>query len=324
MNTPVMEAVQVRRYFAVGRRLFGANAGATVKAVDGVSFAIHPAETVGIVGESGCGKTTTSKLILKLDVPDSGHVLFNGKPLQELSAAGMKEYRASVQAVFQDPFSSLSPRLKVKEILQEPMEVSMNLSAAQRDARTLELLERVGLPARSASLYPHEFSGGQRQRIAIARALSTNPKLVVLDEPVSALDLSIRAQILNLLLEIQRDSSVSYLMIAHDLGVIRHMSDTVCVMYLGQIVEYGPSDELYENPMHPYTKALFAAKLPLHPSQARDFNPIAGEVPSPIDPPSGCHFRTRCPHATAKCAQSTPGLAAPGANEHRVACFLFS
>ena len=316
----VLEATALAKHFPARRGIFGGDRG-TVRAVDGVSFTIERGQTLGIVGESGCGKTTTAKLVLGLEVPTGGIMRFEGADLQKLDAAGRRHYRKSVQAVFQDPYASLNPRMRISDIIAEPLVTNETLTAAQVRDRVSELLELVGLPARSADLFPHEFSGGQRQRIAIARALALSPRLIVLDEPVSALDVSIRAQILNLLRDLQARLGLSYLFIAHDLAAVAHMSHTIAVMYLGKIVETGEARALASAPKHPYTEALFSAALPSHPDERREEIILPGEVPSPLSPPSGCHFHPRCPHATARCAQEAPRL--KSVEGRVVACHLF-
>ncbi len=292
-----------------------------MRAVDRVSFAIEPGRTLGVVGESGCGKTTTAKLVLGLEEPSGGSIRFDGRDLHELDTAGRRQYRKSVQAVFQDPYASLNPRMRVAAIVAEPLVTNERLPAGGARRRVLELLDLVGLPHRAADLFPHEFSGGQRQRIAIARALSLSPKLIVLDEPVSALDVSIRAQILNLLRDLQSELGLSYLFIAHDLAAVAHMSHTIVVMYLGQIVESGDAQTIARAPKHPYTEALFSAALPSHPDERRDEIILAGEVPSPLNPPPGCHFHPRCPHAMARCSRDEPALAE--VDGRLVACHLY-
>jgi oligopeptide/dipeptide ABC transporter ATP-binding protein len=316
----LLEAQNLTKHFPLRRGLFGADPGA-VRAVDGVNFTVDAGRTLGVVGESGCGKSTTAKLVLKLEEPTAGEIRFEGRALQTLDAAGLRQYRRSVQAVFQDPFASLNPRMRVGAIIAEPLVTNEPIAGAEVRKRVARLLDMVGLPARSADLFPHEFSGGQRQRIAIARALSLSPKLVVLDEPVSALDVSIRAQILNLLVDLQRDLGLAYLFIAHDLAAVAHMSHTIAVMYLGQLVEYGPAKVVATDPKHPYTQALFSAALPSHPDESRDEIILTGEVPSPVNPPSGCRFHPRCPHVLPRCAPEVPKLRSTFGRE--VACHLY-
>jgi oligopeptide/dipeptide ABC transporter ATP-binding protein len=319
--TTVVEAAELIKHFPARRGFFGGSRG-VVRAVDGISFAIEGGRTLGVVGESGCGKTTTAKLVLGLEQPTAGSMQFEGRDLGGLDAVGHRHYRKSVQAVFQDPYASLNPRMRISAIIAEPLVTNETVEPAAARRRVLELLDLVGLSERSADLFPHEFSGGQRQRIAIARALVLSPRLVVLDEPVSALDVSIRAQILNLLRDLQARLGLSYLFIAHDLAAVAHMSHQIVVMYLGKIVESGAARTIAGNPQHPYTKALFAAALPSHPDERREDEPLAGEVPSPLNPPSGCHFHPRCPHAMPRCARDAPPLARVG--DRMVACHLFA
>jgi oligopeptide transport system ATP-binding protein len=316
----VLEATQLSKHFRARRGILGD--GGIVRAVDGISFSIEGGQTLGVVGESGCGKTTTAKLVLGLEEPTGGSIRFEGCDLQALDAAGRRRYRKSVQAVFQDPYASLNPRMRVSAIIAEPLITNELLTAREVRKRVVKLLDLVGLPERSADLFPHEFSGGQRQRIAIARALALSPKLVVLDEPVSALDVSIRAQILNLLRDLQSQLGLSYLFIAHDLAAVAHMSHTIVVMYLGKIVEGGDAETLVRTPKHPYTEALFSAALPSSPDEDREEIVLSGEVPSPLRPPPGCHFHPRCPFAMAHCAEREPELA--NVEGRLVACHLYA
>ena len=310
-DIPLLELREVKKHYPVRGGLLGTRTVGAVRAVDGVSFRIGAAETLSIVGESGCGKTTTARLVLRLETPTAGTVAFQGTPLERLDAAGSKIYRSSVQAVFQDPWSSLNPRLRAGAIIAEPLVVNTSLSPAEVRERVADLLVQVGLRPEQAQLYPHQFSGGQRQRVAIARALSIDPRLIVLDEPVSALDVSIRAQILNLLKDLQERLGLSYVLIAHHLATVRHMSHQVAVMYLGQIVELAPGRELFAHPLHPYTQALLSA-IPLpDPRRERERRRIVlqGDLPSPADPPAGCRFHTRCPYVQpTRCRDEEPAL----------------
>ena len=310
----------LEKHFPVRRGLLQRQVGA-VRAVDGLDFEVLRGETLSLVGESGCGKTTTSKLVLGLERPTAGAIRFQGENVLALDRAQLRRYRRAVQAVFQDPYASLDPRMRVGTIVAEPLVINERLDRAARRRRVLELLDLVSLPARAADLFPHEFSGGQRQRVAIARALALSPRLVVLDEPVSALDVSIRAQILNLLRDLQQRLGVSYLFIAHDLAAVAHMSHTIAVMYLGQIVEWGPADVVAREPRHPYTQALFAAALPIDFDTPRAEPAVSGEVPSPLRPPAGCRFHPRCPHAMPHCATDPPALRPHAARQ--VACHLY-
>jgi oligopeptide/dipeptide ABC transporter ATP-binding protein len=317
----LLEVQALKKYFPVHAGLVFRRNAAWVKAVDGVSFAIHQGETLGLVGESGCGKTTTARLILRQETVTAGAITFRGQDITTLPKHALLAYRKAVQVVFQDPYSSLSPRMRVGDILAEPLEIHTSLSRQGIRARVGEVLELVGLPPAAARLYPNEFSGGQRQRIAIARALAAQAELIVLDEPVSALDVSIRAHILTLLEHLQRSLGVSYLFIGHDLAAVAHISHRIAVMYLGKIVELADSLELCTNPLHPYTQALFAASLPSSPDEAHAALVLTGEVPSALDPPVGCHFHPRCPVAMPQCSADEPLLREVAPN-HLVACHL--
>jgi len=317
----LLHVSEVKKHFPIKGLLPFGPARTWIRAVDGISFSVRPGETFGLVGESGCGKTTTAKMILLLETPTTGVIYFGGEDVNGLSGPGLRRYRASVQAVFQDPWSSLNPRMRAGSIIAEPLEINLKLTKQEVRERVQQLLVDVGMDPAVAFDYPHEFSGGQRQRVAVARALALNPRIIVLDEPVSALDVSIRAQIMNLLKHLQERYGMSYLLIAHNLATVRYLSHRVAVMYLGLIVEQAESEELFTTPLHPYTKALISAALPARPGEAQERIVLSGEVPSPLNPPSGCRFHTRCPFAFDRCFVEVPRLRelAPG---HTVACHL--
>lgn len=314
----ILEVRDLKKHFPVKRGVFSRTIG-HVKAVDGVSFSINPGATLGLVGESGCGKTTCARTILRLMEPTSGAVSINGRDISALSGKALREARRNFQIVFQDPYASLNPRMTVAGIVGEGLKVHRLAGRKERRRKVARLLERVGLAPDAAGKYPHEFSGGQRQRIGIARALALDPAFLVCDEPVSALDVSIRAQIVNLLKDLQQESSLAYLFIAHDLNLVEYISDDVAVMYLGRIVERAPSADIYDRPLHPYTKALLAANPLPDPETRRSKIILRGDVPSPMNPPAGCHFHPRCPLAVEICTNTCPDLVefAPG---HHVAC----
>jgi oligopeptide transport system ATP-binding protein len=322
MSEIYLETRGIKKYFPVTKGFLLSKVTGWLKAVDAVDLSIRSGETMGLVGESGCGKTTLSRLILLLEKLTDGSILFKGKDLKQFSREDFLQYRKCVQAVFQNPYSSLNPRMRVGNIISEPIPISETHDKKEIEHRISSALQAVGLNPGDANKFPHEFSGGQRQRIAIARALVSNPYLIVLDEPISSQDVSIRAQIMNLLKELQGKMGISYLFIAHDLAAVRYMSHVISVMYLGKIVEKAPGDDLCTNPLHPYTNALFLASLPDDPDSKSTREILAGEVPSPINPPSGCRFHTRCPNAMKKCSEIDPSLkeASPG---HFVSCLLY-
>ena len=320
--TSVLEVRNLKKHFPVRRGLFGRQTG-TVYAVDGIAFSLRAGETLGLVGESGCGKSTAGKMILKLIEPTAGEIFLDGERIDRLSRGAMRRRRSSLQVVFQDPYSSLNPRLRAKDIVAEPLRNFTTHAGANIDDRVAHLFEQVGLRPDQMVRFPHEFSGGQRQRLVIARALALRPKVIVCDEPVSALDVSVQAQVINLLLDVQRQFGVAYLFIAHDLAVVEHISHRVAVMYLGRIVELADKRALFANPQHPYTEALLSAVPVAEPGARSQRIVLPGDVPSPINRPVGCHFHTRCPYAMARCRSEAPLLraVAPG---HFAACHLRS
>jgi peptide/nickel transport system ATP-binding protein/oligopeptide transport system ATP-binding protein len=316
-EAPVLEVTDLVKRFPVRHGLFGGGS-AHVYAVDGVSFSVQAGETLGVVGESGCGKTTLGKTVMRLLKPDSGRIALHGRDITRATDAQMRERRRDIQMVFQDPFSSLNPRMNCGRIVSEPLEIH-GLAGADREARIAAMFERVGLRPEQMKRFPHQLSGGQRQRLGIARALALEPSVIVADEPVSALDVSVQAQVINLMRDLQRGSNLAYLFISHDLAVVEHISHRIAVMYLGKIVELAEKRTLFSAPLHPYTEALLAAVPVPRPGERRARAILSGDVPSPVNPPAGCAFHTRCPLAQEICRRETPLLleAAPG---HRAAC----
>jgi peptide/nickel transport system ATP-binding protein/oligopeptide transport system ATP-binding protein len=322
MTARVLDVEHLAKHFVLRRSALGRPL-ATIKAVDGVSFTLDEGETLALVGESGCGKSTVGRLVMRLISPTDGRILVDGADIATIPERDVRAFRRRMQLIFQDPYASLNPRMTVGEILAEPLMLHRIVPRAQRRERVAELLAVVGLQPYHAARYPHEFSGGQRQRIVIARALAVEPKVIICDEPVSALDVSIRAQILNLLKEIQGRLGLAYIFISHDLGVVKHISDRIAVMYLGRIVEIGDADEVFANPRHPYTRALLSAIPVASPEARRERRIQQGDVPSPIAPPPGCHLHTRCPFAADICRVDPPPLYEAGGN-HRSACHFWA
>lgn len=318
---PILQVKNLKKYYKISRPF--SRQVSYVKAVDNVSFNLYEKKTLGLVGESGCGKSTTGKTIMRLQEPTAGEAYYKGKDLFALKGKELKQMHREIQMIFQDPHSSLNPKKRIGDAVMEPMHIhKIGSSKSERMERALDLLLKVGIRPDQFYRFPHEFSGGQRQRIGLARALAVNPKVIVCDEPVSALDVSIQSQVINLLEEIQESFNLSYLFISHDLSVVRHISDEVAVMYLGHIVELAPTDELFANPLHPYTKALLSAIPIPDPKVKRERIVIKGDVPSPLNPPSGCVFHTRCPFATERCKVEKPILK-EAASKHTVACHLY-
>ncbi len=316
----LIEVKNLKTHFPVKRKRLKEKKK-VVKAIDNISLVIYKGETLGIVGESGSGKSTLGRTILKLTEPTSGEIYYRNTPITKLKGSELQKYRNAMQMVFQDPYSSLNPRMRVGDILQEPMKLQLSMSKEDRQKRVLTLLEKVGLRADAVDKFPHEFSGGQRQRIGIARALAINPAFIIGDEPVSALDVSVQSQVLNLMMDLQEEFNLTYLFISHDLSVVKHISDRVAVMYLGNIVEIGEKEKIFATPRHPYTNALLHAIPVVDFTKKRETIPLKGDLPNPINPPIGCVFHTRCPHVMPKCQQKKPLL--QGTDAQQVACFLY-
>ncbi|WP_163970927.1 ABC transporter ATP-binding protein [Oceanobacillus halotolerans] len=320
-NNVLVQVDHMKKYFPIKGGILKRTVG-HVKAVDDVSLTIHKGETLGVVGESGSGKSTLGRVILRLLEPTEGKILFEDNDISHLGNRKLRDYRKNMQIVFQDPYASLNSKMSVGELVEEPLLVNTSMSKSERKEKAVDLIEKVGLRASDRTKYPHEFSGGQRQRISIARALALNPKFIICDEPVSALDVSIQAQVLNLMADLQDEFDLTYLFIAHDLSVVKHISDRVAVMYLGRIAEIAPKKSLYDNPLHPYTQALLSSVPSTDVKNRREKIKLSGDLPSPANPPSGCVFRTRCPRAHDRCSVERPELTNMG-DGHYVACHLY-
>jgi len=310
----------LKKHYDINRGMFKGKA--ILRAVDDISFELYRGETLGIVGESGCGKSTTGKMILKIEEPSSGEIVYKGKDIKDFYKKELKDYRKNIQIVFQDPYSSLNPRWRICDIIAEPIKLNTKLGSRKLENKVLELMKKVGLNEESYLRYPHQFSGGQRQRIGLARAIALNPEIIICDEPVSALDVSIQAQVINLLMELQRELKLTYIFISHDLGVVRYISDRVIVMYMGKIVEIGTSKNLFNNPKHPYTIALLDSIPDINISEKKERMLLEGDIPTPINPPSGCRFRSRCVYAKKECKQVDMKLVEIE-DGHKTACPFF-